>query len=152
VAAGDGRLWLATSGLTPHDILFRIDPATNSVARTMQLGPNADGIAVGAGAVWVSYQTGRLSRIEFDGSKVSATYSVGSAASGVAVAGGDVWVSNGLNGVVYRFDPRKKKVVQTVTLPGGADAIAAGENGVWVADKTAGAVVRVDPSTGAAGS
>ena len=69
-----------------------------------------------------------------------------------SVTGGDVWVSNGLNGVVYRFDPRKKKVVQTVTLPGGADAIAAGENGVWVADKTAGAVVRVDPSTGAAGS
>src|SRR5205807_10261160 len=61
-------------------------------------------------------------------------------------------VADSNNGLVYRFNPEKRKVVQTITLPGGADSIAGGEGGVWVVDRAAGSVIRIDPSSGSIGS
>ena len=63
-----------------------------------------DGLAVGAGAVWVTApQDGLLWRIERGATR---SIDVGAGARGVAVAGGAVWVANAARGTVTRVDPR----------------------------------------------
>jgi serine/threonine protein kinase len=51
VAVGDGAVWVANGG---DGTLMRIDPARNTVVKTIQVGKGVDGVAVGDGYVWVS--------------------------------------------------------------------------------------------------
>ena len=51
VAADDEGVWVANGGETT---VMRIDPATNKVVATIELGVRPDKIAVGEGAVWVT--------------------------------------------------------------------------------------------------
>jgi streptogramin lyase len=55
IAAGEGAVWVAG----PRGAVWRIDPATRRVVKTIRLGNavSGAGIAVGGGSVWVSVTT-----------------------------------------------------------------------------------------------
>ena len=72
VAVGDGAGWV-TSAATRRgtaNLLWRVDPASNQVTGTLDLGPTAAGgipnsVAAGNGAVWVGGSTkGSIVRLE----------------------------------------------------------------------------------------
>jgi virginiamycin B lyase len=72
VAVGDGVVWVTSAG-TRRDaanLLWRVDPASNQVIGTLDLGPTAAGgmpnsVAAGDGAVWLGGMTkGSIIRLE----------------------------------------------------------------------------------------
>jgi virginiamycin B lyase len=72
VAVGDGAVWVTSAGARrgAANLLWRVDPASNQVTGTLDLGPTAAGgipnsVAAGNGAVWVGGITkGSIARLE----------------------------------------------------------------------------------------
>jgi hypothetical protein len=53
IAAGSGGVWVA-NGAATGPAVYRIDANSNQLANTIELGNRPEGIAVGAGKVWVT--------------------------------------------------------------------------------------------------
>jgi YVTN family beta-propeller protein len=72
VAIGDGAVWVTSAGARrgTANLLWRVDPASNQVTGTLDLGPTSAGgipnsVAAGNGAVWVGGITkGSIARLE----------------------------------------------------------------------------------------
>ena len=65
------------------------------MVQTIEAGTTPTGVAVGAGAVWVTNNYGgTVSRIDPAVDRVVQTIPVGNAPTGVAVGDGSVWVAN----------------------------------------------------------
>jgi len=95
--------------------------------------PFSVGIAVGAGAVWVTNQLGdSVSRIDPATNRVVETITVGRGPVGIAVGLGAVWVANSLDGTVSRIDPRANEVVDTTKIGGAPGYVTVGPGAVWV--------------------
>ena len=94
IATGEGAVWLAASG--ESESLWRIEPSDPSRANTQTrtIGPNPQGIAVGAGSIWVANGNGTVSRVDPD-SYETVTIPIGRNLAGVAVGEGAVWVTVG---------------------------------------------------------
>ena len=143
-----------------------IDPETNAVVDSIEVGTAPTSIAVGEGAVWVLNGDDRtVSRIDLQ-TRTERTVSVGGTPTDIAVGEGAVWVANGYDGTVTRVDPQTSLVERTITLrdpgespaarPGSTDEdrlrsyVAVGDGSVWVADgRSEGVVWRIDAGTNA---
>jgi len=113
-------------------------------------GQNPDGIAYGAGALWIANTgDGTVVRVDPKKHRTVQTIKVGSAPESIAVGDKDVWVANSGDGTVSRINVDTNDVVQQITVGNLPDAVAAGTSGVWVANSGDGTVDRVDPSSGA---
>jgi YVTN family beta-propeller protein len=76
------------------NLVWRVDPATNSLKRSIAVGNHPTGVAVGAGSVWVANEGGgTVSRIDPSANKVVATIRLAHSPGAVAVGYGRVWVS-----------------------------------------------------------
>ena len=72
VAVGEGAVWVTSAGTTRGiaNLLWRVDPASNRVTGTLDLGPTSAGgmpnsVAAGNGAVWLGGMTkGSIVRLE----------------------------------------------------------------------------------------
>jgi DNA-binding SARP family transcriptional activator/DNA-binding beta-propeller fold protein YncE len=135
--------------------VFRVDPETAVVTARLTLGPGLDGIAVGAGSIWVTRGSpATLIRIDARTARVAARIPIATARGptapypiGVAFGGGAAWVLNGNTGTVSRVDAALDRV--TATLPRVSldpTRIAAGAGAVWIADVENDAVERIDPA------
>jgi YVTN family beta-propeller protein len=143
-------LWLADAGdLT----LARFDVKGRRVEQTIGLGVSPDGVASGAGAVWV-LSGRRLVRIDpaFGFVKTrtlpigdAPDISVGSTA-GLAVGAGSVWVEDGVS-TLLRIDPRTRTVTRRFALGKGIDGVAVGSGSVWVTRVSPATLLRIDPRT-----
>ena len=91
LAVGEGAVWL-TSYVKGQ--LWRVDPNTASLSKTIPVGRGAQGVAVGEGGIWVANGVdGTVSRVDPDTNEVVATIEVGHLPSWIAVGGGRIWVS-----------------------------------------------------------
>jgi YVTN family beta-propeller protein len=91
LAYGEGALWV-TAQL--DDVVGRVDPAANRLARTVAVGRGASGVAVGEGAVWVANRVdGTVSRVDPATMRVTKTIRVHGNAVDVATGDGAVWVT-----------------------------------------------------------
>jgi class 3 adenylate cyclase/ABC-type oligopeptide transport system substrate-binding subunit len=126
--------------------IARLDPDTRRVVATIPVGNAPSGLAVGAGAVWVSDSTdGTVTRIDSRTNESVETIAVGESASGIAVGAGGVWVAVPLEDRVKRIDPASNAVTDTVRIAGGPAGIAVGAGAVWVTNRRGGTVARIDP-------
>jgi len=117
---------------------------TNRLVAQVPLGSPADGIAVGAGSVWVSNGLdGIVSRIEPETYAVR-TIPLGGRPAGLAFGAGSLWVTNSEDRVVAQIDPKSTTVVQTIPVGNGPRAVAVGFGAVWVANSVDGTVSRID--------
>ena len=126
-----------------------IDPQSNSVVDTVQVGARPRGVAVGEGSVWVANQDDKtLSRIDAATHDLVRTITLDATPTGVAVGLGSVWVANGLVGTVVRVDTTTNEPVEPieVTFRSNAGTVAVGEGAVWAAFGT-GEVGRITPSS-----
>ena len=92
LAAGEGGVWALNQG---DGTVTRIDPATNAVAATIDVGvPGTGGdIATGAGRVWVRAKPVLLSAIDPSTNVVVERFGPPAGSGAVRVAGRHVWVT-----------------------------------------------------------
>jgi len=111
--------------------LLRVDPAGDRVVQAISVGQSPDGVAVGAGMVWVADAGGAVTRYDPRTSAVK-PIPVGGTPAGIAYAGGAVWVANSLSGGVNRIDPATG-TVQFIHMGNEPTGLAAGQAGhrVW---------------------
>jgi YVTN family beta-propeller protein len=126
-----------------------VDAKNNSVRREVDVDKAPVGVAVGAGAVWVTNANdGTVSRVDPDTGTVVQTIPVGTNPNGIAVAGGTVWVANHDDGTVSRISPSTNAVVDTIHVGAGPTAVAGGSGSVWVTNATDRTLTRIDANTG----
>src|SRR4029453_14734690 len=104
IAAGGGAVWTLNQG---DGSVSRIDPKTNKVVATIDVGVPGPGgeIAVGEGSVWVTAFEFPLSRIDPSTNTVVQQFA-GKGGDAVRVGLGSVWLSNPEAGNAWRIGPR----------------------------------------------
>lgn len=144
IAVGAGALWARA-----HDranALLRIDPATNRVVATIDLGVEPGAIAVTDMDVWVADPAGSVVRIDVTTNRVRAAIWVGAMTFGIAADPATVWVSgrtfDDRHAVIWRVDPTTTTVVAAIATPVNCPAIADDSGTAWVECVTA---RRIDP-------
>ncbi len=121
-----------------------------SVVAASPVGALPDGIAVGAGSVWVANTTdGTVTRLGRTTNRVSQTIRVGADPTSIAFAFGAVWVTDSGDRTVSRIDPVTNAVVATVTVGIAPAGVASDGRWVWVTNRLAGTLSRIDPSSDA---
>jgi DNA-binding SARP family transcriptional activator/ABC-type branched-subunit amino acid transport system substrate-binding protein len=151
VAAGSGSVWLTDGSRR----LVRVDPASNTVVRHIDLGSPLDAVAVGDGAVWaISGAAASAIRLDRRGNMtvripiVSKPGFESPYPLAVAVGEGYVWVLNGNTATVTKIDPAERTVA--ATIPIGIEhapvRLTTGGGAAWVANND-GTLSRIDANT-----
>jgi len=143
----EGGVWTLTA--RPNRTLVRIDPATNTVTKTLPIGSATD-VAYGAGSFWVAQSTTLLRISPVDGAEI-ARIEVTPVGALVKFFAGQVWVlgDNSDRMRLARVDPATNRVVADFavsTRAHGEYDLAFGGGFVWLGAVDA-AVVKVDPET-----
>lgn len=142
VAARESRLWVAPN----YGELTALDATTGRV--TGSLDPNAapQGIAVGAGAVWLTdNEADTVTRVDPTGAL--SALAVGHGPTGIAVGAGAVWVADTGDDRVVKIDPDTRSVTDTIPVGRLPTGVAVGAGSVWVANSGDGTVTRIDPAS-----
>jgi len=144
VAVGNGVSWAA--GASNRQLLRLED---GDAIRTTTSSP-IDGLATGAGAVWVAHaDEGTVGRVNARTRNPTALRRLGGAPTAIAATATAIWVADPERDVVLRLDPRTGKAVGApVPVPGDPVALAADSRQVWVARRADNAVTALDARTG----
>jgi virginiamycin B lyase len=146
LAIGYGAVW--ATGL--DGTVTYIDPLTNQVGGTISVVPSSglNGIAAGAGAVWVSSgEQGLVYRIDPNTNQVIATVQVEPWSSQIATTQDAVWVTNPITPILTKIDPDTNAVSAAIRLDCAARDLAVNATAVWVACDSVPALFRIDPLT-----
>jgi len=148
VAVGEGAVWIADG--RDSGTVSRLDPATNAVTATLDIGTEILGLAVGAGAVWVTTGTGTVARLDPVANAVTAAVDIDIDvdfvdSADVAVGEGAIWVATGTS-TMARLDPATNAVTN-IEVGTRTVAVAVGAGAVWVLDGEDLTLSRLDPAT-----
>jgi streptogramin lyase len=130
-----GSIWVTAEG---QGRVYRIDPATKQPGAPVQTVAVPEGVATGAGAVWVAnyghqgQADGVLSRIDPTTNQVVRTIPLGMNPLWIAYGGGFVWVAMTGEPTVVQVDAVTNTVVGKITLGGPSAGIAATDHAAWV--------------------
>jgi hypothetical protein len=110
VGVGFGSVWAQSNAAGGSGILYRIDPATNTIVASIQLGiPSRGGqyggtdIAFDDTSVWTGDASPTVTRVDPTTNAVVATLGVGRTPEWILVAAGSVWVNSDNAGSFVRF-------------------------------------------------
>lgn len=153
-------LAISAAGVVTNDLHSRLWWLPNGGhARTLTLGAShsVDGLAAGAGAIWVaSGADDRVLRLDPVSGRVLAQIPLAAAPQGrvaspygITVGDGAVWVTDALADTVSRIDPALNAVTATIRVGRRPTRLAAGEGAVWVLNAGDGTVTRIDPRSDA---
>jgi virginiamycin B lyase len=145
-----GAVWVACYNSSS---VIRIDPATNQIVTTIAI-PNANGVTVGLGAVWVVSTDGRVTRIDAATNQIVTTIPTQATGGYIAVGNGAVWVTNPgtqgqADGSLSRIDPATNQVVVNTPLGSYPGVLAVSGTNVWIGMGGESTVVRVSATTNA---
>ena len=147
-AADDSAVWVTANDASS---VVRIDPVTNAVTDTVDLGFDPWAVTAGDGSVWVSdYDHGAVVRIDARTRKAGSRITVPSGPTEMAIASGTLWVVCSAAGIVTRIDTRRDAVIASIPVSAWALAIAIVGDDVWVRGGSArgdGGLVRIDART-----
>jgi serine/threonine-protein kinase len=120
----------------PRDTLVRIDPATNEVVDSVEVGDRASSVTVGDGYVWVtSFEDRSLWRVDPDSGATRPTPIDGTPLDVVVRNGLAVVASGPFEVSVHRINASTGALIEAIPLPGaegGVTAVAEGAEGIWV--------------------
>ncbi len=146
IAVGSGAVWVAN---VDDDSVSELDPTTNHVKQTIQVGNGPSGITVGGGFVWVANYLGRsVSQIDPRTGNVVHVIPLAGTPSGVTFGGRTLWVADASQRNVTGIDPATDVPGKTIPIAAGAAAIAYGYGSLWVAGQNSSTIARVDPGSG----
>jgi streptogramin lyase len=151
IAVADDAVWVSTDA----GGVLRIDPASNEIIATIDVGGSAGTIAVGPTAVWVSVDGVDLVGIDPSTNTIARRTTVGSETAPVVdvdVGEDAVWVLLDFALELVRIDPDTGAVTGSVPLCGpqecrvGAAATSSGlaAGAVWLVDDTAHELLVID--------
>jgi YVTN family beta-propeller protein len=86
----DDYIWVVNAD---QNVVVQVDPRTNTIVRTVDVGQGPTGIAFGDGRLWVASSDGTVTAIDPATARVTQTIHVGGSPQGVAVGFGRVWVA-----------------------------------------------------------
>jgi len=109
------------------------------------------GVAAGAGAVWVTTGDGSLVRLDPNGHRVQQTIDVGDGPQGVAVNGNDVWVANSQDRTVSRVSAETNEQVARYAVGNTPTGVAVGGGKIWITNSNDGTISQLDATTGRPG-
>ncbi len=144
---GSELVWVVKSN---RGTIAVIDPATDSIIDLIdpRWGVTGDAIAIGDGAVWVSYLSSWVHRIDPVTREVVATVETQTYNGGIAVGSASVWVGNGDDSRLTRIAPGTNQVAGSVTTEYMVYDVAMTDNSVWAAT-TQGQIERFAPNASA---
>ncbi|MDP9301788.1 MAG: protein kinase [Actinomycetota bacterium] len=143
VAVGEGAVWVSLG----IDSIVEVDPIRNEVIRRIDTGA-VDGIAAGAGGVWViDTLSGRLTEIDPTSGKIVGSIDVSGSPDAITVGGGSVWLLDQGVGTVLEIDAATLIPGDTIRLGSDETDITFGAGAVWLADGTGNSLTRIDPVT-----
>jgi class 3 adenylate cyclase/streptogramin lyase len=149
-----------TEALVPGpDTVARIDARSGTFNDVIAVGSHAfpDGVASGAGRLWVISANDTLSAIDTTSSNTTEVFGTPSTPTGIAFADGRVWVTYGFSSEAQRridvldpsmTDPGLVAAPFSDSIPDGSYPIAAGAGALWIADPLGSTVIRYDLGTG----
>ncbi len=148
----DEQAWVSNS---PKNTVHRLDPKTNTVTATVEVGIHpCSGLAAAFGSLWVpncgDRNGGRsLARVSLKDAKIEATlpFEVPESEGGIAAGAESVWVMTDKNGALTRIDPATNKAVAEISVAPGSYAVAFGEGAVWVTSTEKNVLTRVNART-----
>jgi virginiamycin B lyase len=146
VGVGLGSVWV---GSHRADWLYRIDPATNKVIATIDIGMNACGPIVTAfGRVWVSGCDDDPETVAVNAKTNQVAGKFPSYSLPPGFGAGSVWIGNYFDGKLYRLNPKTLAVQAKIRVGQSAPCVLFADGSVWVGDAFNGTVHRIDPATG----
>jgi streptogramin lyase len=165
LAAGAGSVWVSGRTTDPNAgplgslhtmhtqaVIWRVDPASLTVAATIPTSGNCDALAAAGDAIWAACGTAR--RVDPATNRLVTTKAV--ALNGVAVGAGSVWALSE-EGVVTRLDATTGRALGTVAVPPGSEGIAVGDGALWISNphlhdhqtkQGTGTLLRIDVTSG----
>ena len=124
--------------------MSRIDPKTNTVVATIEVGKQPSAIAISEGVAWVAnFASHSVSRIDPRTNTIAATIKVGGSPHTIVARGTDVWAAD-RSGVVTRVDTKSNGIVAQSDVVFGLAGMAVTGNSLWVADYDRGRLMRID--------
>jgi streptogramin lyase len=126
--------------------LFEIDARSLKIVRRIPTRARPEGVAVGAGAVWVA-NAGDDSVMRYDPRTRRRTFiSVPDGPSRLVVRGDSLWVTSSESDHLTRVDLRTGRN-ETLPMTGDPLALAVDPRFVWVTELSRNRIVRVKPDT-----
>ena len=102
LAVGGHSIWQA--GITTQSI-YRYDPASRQLLAEIPIGVVAKRLTADAGSLWVSSDSGRVTRIDMATNRVASTFQIDGRAPAAVVGLGSVWVVDTANAALLRLQP-----------------------------------------------
>jgi virginiamycin B lyase len=102
LAVGGGDVWVA--GITTRTI-YRYDSTSRRLLAQIPIGVVAKHLTADASSLWVSSDSGRVTRIDMATNRVTGTFQVGGRAPAAVVGLGSVWVVDTANASLLRLAP-----------------------------------------------
>jgi YVTN family beta-propeller protein len=144
-SAFDGEdLWVV--GYYPLTVT-KIDPRTNAVLATYNVGPSPAAVAFDGTDIWVARDNGSLLRLDRATGAVKATVAIQGGAYAMIFDGTSIWVSSTSYDTVQKIDRSTNTVTATIPVPGVPRALASDGTGIWVTGQTANSVSKIDAAT-----
>ena len=151
IGVGGERVWVLNC---KSQTLTRIDPLANKVDLSVpvKIDPAGEGsIAVDAESVWfVGNDDGHsstLTQVDARTGKTRRQIGIGKDSAVVKIGFGSLWVISSGEGVVYRVDPGKGRVIARIPVAPMPRFTTVGAGSVWVLSQSDGSVARIDPLT-----
>jgi protein kinase-like protein len=135
----------AAAGAIVALLLLLLGGGDEGESGVVNVGPGADGVAVGLGYVWVANQEDdTVVRVEPE-TKKTKEIRVGRNPDSLAIdtARNRVWVTNTDDGTVNRITPAGRVVGKPIRVGRAPEGIAVGRGAVWVANSGSGSVTRL---------
>ena len=157
----DGGGVAAATTKPTHDVVQRIDPATNRLVASVDTGARVDRVAAGAAGVWaLDTAGGTFTRIDVAGDRPAGRGSTLGDPASIGVGSNSVWIaraygSKANNGTLLRIDPtspQRADVFTFATVQNGYAAQTLGDlavvdgaaTNVWIVSPDERAVKRVN--------
>ena len=102
LAVGGGDVWVA--GITTQTI-YRYDPTSRQLLAEIPIGVVASHMTSDAGSLWVSSDSGRVTRIDMATNRVAGTFQIDGRAPAAGVGFGSVWVVDTASAALLRLQP-----------------------------------------------
>jgi YVTN family beta-propeller protein len=129
--------------------LWRLDPATNTMADRTGDWEVGGGLAVVDGLLWLSGTTragaGQVVRVDSSTSRVIDRFPTGGDGA-LAVGGGSVWQAGITTQTIYRYDPASRRVLAQTPIGVVAKHLTVAAGSLWVSSDS-GRVTRIDMAT-----
>ena len=143
IAAGGGSVWVTQHADSSSPGIARIDARSGKVSNPFRVGGGpGDGIAYGAGSLWVA-RGSHIVRVEPRSGRVLRRFAAGGSPLRLVFADGAVWAASKGNGVITKVDPVANRRTATQHLHGWVSDLAVGGGFVWAAVAQDGVVFKL---------